>query len=162
MGREPLEVWISEQEEGKKDGAVCVVWSFPLCTARSQLTAVSNSGCFRCWQLISEPVHFRGVWRYFPWWSLKYPLNSSPRMSVASQWEIPLCLFMLINLPNPLTCIAGASSNSDAESDSKALLTLVSSDCDLFSVDLEIMHLHTQHQETLPYVFQVHKHTIIN
>lgn len=105
---------------------------------------------------------FQSVWRYFPWWSLKYPLNSSPRMSVASQWEIPLCLFMLINLPNPLTCIAGASSNSDAESDSKALLTLVSSDCDLFSVDLEIMHLHTQHQDTLPYVFQVHKHTIIN
>lgn len=82
------------------------------------------------------------------------------------QWlasgKLLLAFLLLINLPNPLTCIAGASSNSDAESESKALLTLVSSDCDLFSVDLEIMHLHTQHWHMLPYVLQVHKHTLIN
>lgn len=56
-----------------------------------------------------------------------------------------LAFLMLLNLPNLLTCIAGASSSSDVESVSKALLTLVSSDCDLFSVDLEIMYLHIRH-----------------
>lgn len=95
MGKEPLEVWISELEEGKKDGAVnCSLKFFPW------YRKVTVHCSIKLWMFQMLTVnfityHFRGVGRYFPWWSWKYPSNSSPRMSVVSQWEVPPCPFII-------------------------------------------------------------------